>query len=224
MNPSDKLSLSTVCKGDACTNDLIYSWSLFVLENQGDETEPIWQRDNTTLQSHSNSSFGTSPNIILKKNVFRGDKDYKLVVMGTLPDGNYGRASYAFQVNAAPLGGSCEVEPSVGHVLATQYRFGCTGWHDPDEPLRYEIAHVRDTEESLLYYGGEANTTITLPLGDGDSYTMNIAVRIYDRLGAASLVSLYVKVQRNVIFHVIQIHVMFFLCWFESKFSSSEFA
>lgn len=130
--------------------------------------------------------------------MFQGNKHYKLVVTGTLPGGIYGRASYAFQVNAAPTDGTCDVQPRVGHVLTTQYKFWCAGWRDPDGPLNYEIAHVQESEESLLSYGGEANATIILPLGDGDNYTINIAVRVSDRLGAATLVSLQAQVSTKV--------------------------
>lgn len=194
VNPSDKLSVSTECSESTCTSALVYSWSLFVMESQRDETEPTWQRDNKTLPRHDNSSFSSYPNIILRKNTLQGNEEYKLVVTATLPDGNYGRASYIFQVNAAPTGGTCDVEPRVGHVLTTQYRFWCAGWRDPDGPLSYEIAHVHEAAETLLYYGREANITIALPLGEGDNYTMDIEVRVADRFGTATLVNLQVQV------------------------------
>ena len=164
------------------------------MESQIDETGQTWKRYDKTLRRHENSSFSSYPNIILKKNTLQGNKEYKLVVTATLPDGNYGRASYTFQVNAAPKGGTCDVEPRVGHVLTTQYRFWCTGWRDPDGPLSYEIVYVHEAAESLMYYGGEANTTIGLPLGEGDNYTMDIKVRVSDRIGSATLVNLQVQV------------------------------
>ena len=199
MNPYDKLSLSSECRGNACTSNIIYNWALFVLVSQED-TETTWRPDNTTLPSQNNSTSGAYPNIILKKNTLHGNKEYKIVITGTLPDGNYGRAAYAFLVNAAPVDGTCDVIPRVGHVLTTQYRFWCSGWRDPDGPLHYEIVHVLDADESLLYYGREANTSVSLPLGKGSNYTIEIAIRVFDRLGAATLVSLQVQVQSKIAF------------------------
>ena len=180
----------------------MYSWSLFVFESQTNESEPTWLHDKIMLSTHGSYSLSNFPNIIFKKNTLQWNKEYKLDVTATVPDGIYGRASISFQVNAPPTGGTCDVQPRVGHVLTTKFRFWCAGWRDPDGPLSYEIAHVRDAAEFLLYYGGVANTSIGLPLGDGDNYTMDIAVRVSDRLGASTLVSLQVQVGIKTFFSV----------------------
>ena len=172
-------------------------WSLFVLEYQKRTFESTWRRDNATLPKQENTSHSSYPNLIIKRNLLQGDHKYKLVVTATLSEGNYGKASYSFEVNSAPKGGICDVEPRVGHVLLQKYKFWCSGWHDPDEPLSYEIVHVNGIMESMLYYGGEANTIIELPLGDeGDNYTMNITVRVIDKFGSATSIDLRVQVQR----------------------------
>lgn len=197
VNPSDKLSISSECTDSACTNTMLYSWSLFFLQTQRGKN-PTWQPDNVTFDTQDISSSVSFPNVVVKKNSLHGNKHYKLVVMGTLPNGIYGRASYTFQVNAPPIDGVCDVKPRVGHVLTTHYKVWCTGWHDPDAPLKYEISHVQGTLESLLYYGGDADATVSLPLGDGQNYTINITVRVSDRLGAAALVRLQVQVSIKV--------------------------
>lgn len=193
VNPSEKLSVSSDCSGSACKAKLIYSWSLFYLESQ-ERTNPTWQHDNAAMNPHNISPYGSFPIIVVKKNVLLGNRQYKLVVNGTLPSGSYGRASHIFQVNAPPRNGTCDVAPRFGHVLTTRYKFWCTGWYDPDGPFKYEIIHVRGKEEFYLHYGGDAATIISLPLGDGENYTMNITVRVSDSLGAASLVRLQLQV------------------------------
>lgn len=203
------MALSSTCKGSSCKSNLVYSWSLFVFERQTNGSEPTWLHDKMP-STHGNYSLSTFPNIIFEKNTLQGNKEYKLDVTATLPDGIYGRASISFQVNAPPTGGTCDVQPRVGHVLATQFKFWCAGWRDPDEPLNYEIAHVRNAAEFLLYYGGVANTSIGLPLGDGDNYTINITVRVSDRLGASTLVSLQVQVEMKTFFSV---HFRIFIHW-----------
>ena len=144
------------------------------------------------------SSSVSFPNMVIKKHSLHGNTLYKLVVIGSLPNGIYGRASYTFQVNAPPTDGTCHAKPRVGHVLTTHYKVWCTGWHDPDAPLKYEIIHVQGTLESLLYYGGDAEATVSLPLGDGQNYTINISVRVSDRLGAVALFRLQVQVSIKV--------------------------
>ena len=194
MNPSDKISLSTQCKGIGCVTQIKYSWSLFVLEGR-ENGETTWRRDNMTLPGLKNATSSAYPNIVIRKYSFEGSRDYKLVITATLPDGNYGRAAYTFLTNAAPTGGTCDVEPRVGHVFSTRYWFWCWGWSDPDGPFHYEIVNVLQSEEFLLYYGREANTSLSLPLGNEDNnYTLEIAVRVFDRLGAETTVNLQVKV------------------------------
>jgi len=144
------------------------------------------------------SSSVSFPNMVIKKDTLHGNKVYKLVVVAFLPNGIYGRASYTFQVNAPPTDGACHAKPRVGHVLTTRYKVWCTGWYDPDAPLKYEVIHVQGTLESLLYYGGDADATVLLPLGEGQNYTINITVRVSDRLGAAALVRLQVQVSIQV--------------------------
>ena len=194
VNPSNKLCLSTECTGGSCTNKLLYSWTLSFLETREGQ-KPTWQHDNVTLKTQDISSSGSFPNIVIKKNKLRDNKHYKLVVTGTLANGIFGRASYTFQVNDSPRDGKCNVEPRVGHVLTTEYKFWCTGWHDPNGPLKYRISHVQGMQESLLNYGGDAEATVSLPLGDGENYTINIAIHICDRLGAATLFRLQVQVR-----------------------------
>lgn len=198
VNPSEKLTVSSECSGNACNAKLTYSWSLLYMESDED-TNSTWKTNNSLMKPRHISPHGSFPIIVIKKNVLQGNRRYKLTVKGNLPSGSYGLASHVFEVNAPPRDGTCDVEPRVGHVLTTRYRLGCTGWHDPDGPLKYEIYHVRGKEESPLQYGENAATIITLPLGDGDNYTINITVRISDRLGAASSVrlQLQVTVQKN---------------------------
>ncbi|XP_022796828.1 polycystic kidney disease protein 1-like 2 [Stylophora pistillata] len=192
VNPSEKLTVSSECSGNACNAKLTYSWSLLYMESDED-TNSTWKTNNSLMKSRHISPHGSFPIIVIKKNVLQGNRRYKLTVKGNLPSGSYGLASHVFEVNAPPRDGTCDVEPRVGHVLTTRYRLWCTGWHDPDGPLKYEIYHVRGKEESPLQYGGNAATIITLPLGDGDNYTINITVRISDRLGAASSVRLQLQ-------------------------------
>ena len=144
------------------------------------------------------SSSVSFPNMVIKKDTLHGNKVYKLVVVAFLPNGIYGRASYTFQVNAPPTDGACHAKPRVGHVLTTRFKVWCTAWYDPDAPLKYEIIHVQGTLESLLYYGGDADATVLLPLGEGQNYTINITVRVSDRLGAAARVRLQVQVSIQV--------------------------
>ena len=208
VNPSDKLSISSECPDRACQNTILYSWSLYFLQTQRG-TNPAWQLDNATMDTPDISSSVSFPNMVIKKHNLQGNKLYKLVVVGFLPNGIYGRASYTFQVNAPPTDGACHVKPHVGHVLTTHYKVWCTGWHDPDAPLKYEISHVQGTLESLLYYGGDAGATVSLPLGNGQNHTINITVRISDRLGAIALVRLQVQVINKVQHSLLWILVLY---------------
>lgn len=137
------------------------------------------------------------PILVINKDTLEGDKEYKIEVSAQREIGPQGLATKVFIVNSPPRDGQCDVTPRVGHVLMTKFSFRCLNWKDPDEPLSYQILFSRrDNEQTLLYYGGKPDVVEGLPLGDEKrNFTLDIEIRVSDRLGAATTVQLSLQVR-----------------------------
>ena len=96
--------------------------------------------------------------------------------------------------------GTCEISPRNGSALTTTFHFACTGWQDPDLPLRYEFAsYNKESTMSVIYTGKYSSTTAFLPLGDENkNFTLVIRARVIDALGSATEQNFSVKVRRSI--------------------------
>ncbi|KAK3752814.1 hypothetical protein QZH41_016346, partial [Actinostola sp. cb2023] len=179
VNPSERLSLSAECNGAGCWGKLFYDWTMYILTEGNTWTVATYNSSQATSKPGSRIT-------IIGKNTLEGGRQYKIEVTAKRQIGPKGLATAVFHVNSPPFGGKCEVSPRVGHVLMTKFHFRCRDWKDPDEPLSYQFLFASEgSEQTLLYYGAKAEIHEGLPLGAAASnYTLNIEIRIADRLGA----------------------------------------
>ena len=69
------------------------------------------------------------PGIIIKRNQLAPLKlFYRLEVRVSQDVGPSGNAAYQFRMNAPPRGGHCNVTPTQGKALKTEFVFICTDW------------------------------------------------------------------------------------------------
>ena len=137
------------------------------------------------------------PILVINKDILEGDKQYKIEVNAKRETGPQGLATKEFIVNSPPRDGQCDVTPRVGYVLMTKFTFRCFNWMDPDEPLSYQILFSRQqNDQTILYYGGKAEVVEGLPLGNSNrNFTLDIEIRVSDRLGATTKIRLSVQVR-----------------------------
>ncbi len=88
--------------------------------------------------------------------------------------------------------GTCDVSPSSGVALSTNFTFTCAGWTDPESPLTYEFSYGNNQSETLFYYrtiasGESISLTDWLPAGEQSSnYTQIVTVKVKDSYGSGS--------------------------------------
>jgi len=66
-------------------------------------------------------------------------------------DGTAGFGVYTLDINTAPEGGHCVVEPKEGVVLQTTFSVHCYNFTDPQQPLYYLIfTQTKDSSRKYL--------------------------------------------------------------------------
>ena len=145
------------------------------------------------------SSKPDSPGIRLEKlDTLEKNVKYKLLVRTHAPGVADGLAGYDFTVNFPPTGGRCDVNPSSGTALETQFHFLCSNWRDidNDQPIRYQFSY--ESEKGLytiVSYGKDAEAFTKLPVGDPKlSYKLKFVVAIMDSLSDSTTFSVPVTV------------------------------
>ena len=111
-------------------------------------------------------------------------------------EGLEGRSEHIFTTNIPPRKGNCNVSPTEGKVLETQFRIECSGWHDEDGTLIYKVLQ----EETLRQHGQDpVLPPSVLPLGPyQNNYTYNLTVKVFDKYNSFSEETLLVTVSNVV--------------------------
>lgn len=83
--------------------------------------------------------------------------------------------------------------------MVTKFTITCTGWEDPDQPLRYEFGYVNYYQESVLYVSRVSTaSSLLLPMGREDNdFKLSLRLRIIDKLGAASVFPIEIPVRKS---------------------------
>ena len=79
--------------------------------------------------------------------------------------------------------------------MNTSFSINCTGWADPDKPLKYEFLYVNYVQESVFYVSHDPFASVVLPTGhESNDFNLTLKMRIIDHLGAAATEKVEVKV------------------------------
>ena len=81
--------------------------------------------------------------------------------------------------------------------MNTSFTITCTGWEDPDGPLTYEFGYINYFQIYVFYVSPVSSApSVKLPLGHEDNeFKLPMRIQIIDRLGAATIVLIDVKVR-----------------------------
>jgi hypothetical protein len=89
--------------------------------------------------------------------------------------------------------GNCDVSPSAGVAMSTNFTFSCDEWIDSESPLVYEFSYGGNQSQTIfLYRNGPANVRIGvtdwLVAGDESrNYTLTVQFTIKDSLGSKAV-------------------------------------
>eukprot|EP00466_Bigelowiella_natans_P020413 jgi/Bigna1/134157/aug1.24_g8865 len=135
--------------------------------------------------------------LVLAPNALTEGVSYIFRASATTQFGLTGSSFVDVVMNLPPSSGLCEVAPSYGIALSTEFSVSCRQWEDEDVPLKYKY-------QSMLVYqsGGESKRsqltdlcdfrlldTINTKLPGGDSGNVTITAIISDSLGATTVSS-----------------------------------
>ncbi|KAI8498800.1 hypothetical protein Bbelb_232530 [Branchiostoma belcheri] len=190
-NPSARLSLTGKCSFCKTFNSIDYTWT-------------IAKVDANTARSSLFTIEGGSLESGFHYNVRLTLKQYGYAA---------GFTEYTFVTNCPPTGGHCDITPTFGYALETEFQVTCAGWWDEGDYLNYEEANANNYQsrklkyrfwtrrlgsgqQSLIKFGEEPFTPkLTLPLGPAAyNHTLEISVQIVDTLGEYALVNMTIQV------------------------------
>ena len=121
----------------------------------------------------------------------------KFVLAAQCQGGHVGYSEYQVTTNSPPVKGTCDVSPTSGIALTTEFTFTCTDWQDPDLPLQYKFIYFTNNDLlSVVYQGVQTRKQTNLPAGyEANNFTIDFRVRVTDMLGAFTEVKIPVQVQ-----------------------------
>lgn len=119
MNPSSRLKVASKCTSpeQTCQLSLNYQWSLSLFKKTSWKQIP-------DLSSKLLTSIN-SPDIVVKERSLQNGEKYQLTVTASSTGITTGTSSYVFTTNVPPQGGSCDVTPSEGTALKTEFTITC---------------------------------------------------------------------------------------------------
>ena len=192
VSVTNRLSLTTACTGSAAciSESLRYSWTL--KKHTAQQTLELVPDLANIISTKLDS-----PGIVLEKvNSLESNVKYRLLVTTQADGVAEGVASYDFTTNSPPSGGTCNVSPTVGTALETEFRFTCSGWQDQNKPITYEFHYETDKGlYTVVSYGLKAEVVTKLPVGKAsESFKLKFEAVIIDSLSAATKRAVNVKV------------------------------
>lgn len=156
--------------------------------------EPSWQElpnlDEIIL------TYRNSPNLVTAEGKLQGNASYSVTVEGVAFNKYISNATYQFNTNSPPFGGTCDVDKPEGQAWETSFVFTCGGWQDEDKPLKYKFRYKSSDGIEIVFQSGYSSTlSAKLPVGDSNKdYKLQVQVLIIDSLGSSADTWINVKV------------------------------
>ena len=194
------MALQGICVGASCHGNLIFTWT--VLKDLSNSSNSSQWAEISELQELISTRV-SSKSLVTRPGVLTPDTRYRFILIAQRPGGYRGYSEYHVTSNSLPVGGVCNVSPTLGVTLITEFTFTCDNWQDPDLQLQYEFIYV--TTNNLLnvaYKGVQASITTKLPAGEMEkNFTIDFRVRVGVMLGAFTEVLTPVQVRNRNVSH-----------------------
>ena len=120
-----------------------------------------------------------------------GGEKYVFILTGKVANGEEGNAKREVTVNEPPDGGQCFAEPLEGKPCEAIFTLTCSGFTDPEKPLKYEFFYSKEEESrnETLGSGFEAKRSrVAFPSGlEKNGYKLTLYAKVSDSLGASAM-------------------------------------
>lgn len=187
------MALQGICTGASCHGTLNYKWTIF--KDTSNSSYMTQWAEILDIKDFIATRI-TSKSLVALPGVMMPSVRYRFILTAQRPGGYNGYSEYYVTTNSPPIGGVCNVSPTSGVALATDFTFACDNWQDPDLQLQYEFIYF--TCNNLLnvaYKGVKTSITTNLPAGERkNNFTIDFRVRVADEFGAFTEVRTPVQV------------------------------
>nr|XP_015208539.1 PREDICTED: polycystic kidney disease and receptor for egg jelly-related protein isoform X2 [Lepisosteus oculatus] len=206
LNPSNRFVLSCACISCSTDSQPNVEWYLLAGKN-ATEIAIDWAANTTTGRFNKYLSINA---FVFQKSI---GSTFELQVKVSTRSGLSSMQRYFFSVNEPPKMGNCQVIPSNGIALLTEFVVQCSGFVDDNHPLMYKVKacvddskrvivnSLQDNSCGTIVYLGYSSTSqpFLLPPGIASEDNMvTLYVHVSDQLGAYTLKVLQVKVKYSL--------------------------
>ena len=196
LNPTGRMALQGMCTGASCHGNLIFKWKVLKVVNDSSNSSQwteVLKIQELIITRVSSKSLVTRPGVLTP------DTRYKFILTAQRPGGYRGYSEYHVTSNSPPVGGVCNVSPTSGVTLTTEFTFTCVNWQDSDLQLQYEYVYLTDNNLlNLAHKGVKTSVTTQLPAGDKkNNFTIDFRVRVANMLGVFTEVRTPVQVRHG---------------------------
>ncbi|PFX34823.1 Polycystic kidney disease protein 1-like 2 [Stylophora pistillata] len=193
LNPSGTMALQGMCTGASCHGNLIFKWTVFKdlinSSNSSHWTEVLEIQELIRTRVSSKS-------LVIRPGVLTPNTRYKFILTAQRPGGYHGYSEYHVTSNSPPVGGVCNVSPTSGVSLITEFTFKCFYWQDLGVQLQYEFIYLTNNNLLNVAYKGVKTSIITkLPAGEKkNNFSIDFRVRVTNMVGVFTEVRTPVQV------------------------------
>ena len=209
LNPSGRMALQGMCTGTSCHGNLIFKWT--VLKDLNNSSNSSQWTEVLEIQELISTRV-SAKSLVTKPGVLTPDTRYKFILTAQRPGGHRGYSEYHVTSNSLPFGGVCNVSPTSGLTLITEFTFTCMNWQDPDLQLQYQFIYL--TNKNILnvaYKGVKTSVTIKLPTGERrNNFTIDFRVRVTCMMGVFTEVRTPVQVRNGNAEETVYLFITFF--------------
>ncbi|XP_070579286.1 polycystin-1-like [Ptychodera flava] len=203
VNPTGTLSYQGECTN--CLNGvkLSYQWSLYVRNETDGNYNSVHNFQDYTSTGIEKTGISFIPNSL------QAGRKYRLGLYGSRQGYVTGYSFLYFITNLPPFDGVCQISPTTGTAIQTEYIVSCENWVDEGDDvvrsegslksdhLNYRILYgKKDESMSQIYHGSDpSENNLIFAAGPADSdYRYDVIVHIIDNHGAYAEFELSVQV------------------------------
>ncbi|XP_066545891.1 polycystin-1-like protein 1 [Amia ocellicauda] len=168
-NWNEQFSVRALCENFSDIENITFTWNLYLVNASS----------KVVFEGISSDIISFMPFTLKANNL------YMLEVSASSQHNLWGKTQFFFSTNEVPQGMTCQVQPSKGYEIRTDFSVFCTSGK---EDLLYVYSFsTANSSRKTLYRGRDFQYFFNLPSGEpADNYKVTIYIEIHNRFGSAT--------------------------------------
>ncbi|XP_038048999.1 polycystin-1-like [Patiria miniata] len=208
-NPTSSFTLQGSCDNCDIHSESMFTWSLYIKQKGTQVYQEVSNLGDKTSTGVSKQGIAFNPNQLDAGNEYNLRLDVKDALLGN------GFIQHSFLTNLPPYNGSCQITPSEGYAVTTEFSVNCTGWLEEGYAVdRASISQDLAATQVLQYHVlsrpmGQTSFSLKTSTTDSSisgilfgvgteefSFQNVVRVEVVDVYGAAAYVEMTITVRK----------------------------